>query len=53
VLLDAGLRVSFKKRFTGYVKVTNLLGEDVQRLDDALTTLAGAPVFRVGLKLMF
>lgn len=53
ILLDAGVRASYKKRYMLEAKVTNLLGEDIQHLDDALTTIQGEPVYRVGFKMLF
>lgn len=52
-LLDAGAQLLYKKRYKLYIAVTNILGEDIQKLDDALTILDGQPLYRVGFKLEF
>lgn len=53
VMVDAGAKATYKKRYMVHVKVSNLLGEDVQRLDDVLTTIDGMPVYQVGFKMTF
>jgi len=52
-LLDAGAQLLYKKKYKLYAAVTNILGEDIQKLDDALTILDGQPIYRVGMKLQF
>ena len=51
-LLDAGAELSYR-RYTAFVTVTNLLSEDIERLDDALTVLDGAPLARAGLRFVW
>jgi outer membrane receptor protein involved in Fe transport len=53
VLLDAGLEFTFKHRYTFYFNATNILAEDIEHLDDALTKLDGEPLFRGGLRFKF
>lgn len=46
---DAGVTVGLTKQLETFVTVENILGEDIQNLDDVLTELDGAPFVRVGL----
>jgi outer membrane receptor for ferrienterochelin and colicins len=48
-LLDAGAELSYRQ-YTAFFSATNLLSEDIERLDDALTKLDGEPLFRAGLR---
>lgn len=50
VKLDAGLSVVVDHSYEVFVKVENLLGEDIENLDDAYTVLDGKPVVQVGVK---
>jgi outer membrane receptor for ferrienterochelin and colicin len=52
-LFDAGADLAYLGRYRVYATVTNMLAQDIERLDDALTRLDGAPVYRFGLKLEF
>jgi len=47
--LDAGAEVRFHA-WTAFVTMTNLLSQDIEHLDDALTCLDGTPLWRVGLR---
>ncbi len=49
-LLDAGAEVTLWSRYSVFVNVTNILGEDIEHLDDALTRIDGAPLYRVGVR---
>jgi outer membrane receptor for ferrienterochelin and colicins len=51
--LDAGLTLAWGRAYEVYVKVENILGEDIEYLDDAFTVIDGEPVFRVGVKYNF
>jgi outer membrane receptor protein involved in Fe transport len=46
--LDAGLSVTYCDTYKLYVNVYNLLGQDIENLDDAYTVLDGEPTFMVG-----
>lgn len=49
IKLDAGLSMT-RGDLTFFFKVENLLGEDIENLDDAYTVIDGEPFFRVGLQ---
>jgi len=49
IKLDMGLSVQ-RGDLTVFVKVENLLGEDIENLDDCYTVLDGEPFFRIGLQ---
>jgi outer membrane receptor for ferrienterochelin and colicin len=51
--LDAGVAVSVDSAYEVFVKVENLMGEDIENLDDAYTVLDGQPFFRVGVRYSF
>ena len=46
--LDAGLTVLFNRKYRMFLKVENILGEDIENLDDVFTVIDGEPVFRMG-----
>lgn len=52
-LLDAGVELVYRKTTKLYLTATNLLGQDIEKLDDALMRLDGEPVFRAGLVMRF
>ncbi len=47
--LDAGLALNVQQRYHVFFKVQNILGEDIENLDDAFMVLDGEPVYQVGL----
>jgi outer membrane receptor protein involved in Fe transport len=49
--LDAGITFSILNKYDIYLNVSNILGQDIQNLDDALTIIDGEPVYTIGLKL--
>jgi hypothetical protein len=51
--LDAGATLSFGDSWDLFAKAENILGEEIENLDDAYTVLEGEPVFHVGLKYRF
>lgn len=51
--LDAGITISFDNKYDVSLNVSNILGQDIQNLDDALTIIDGEPVFSIGLRLIF
>jgi len=51
--LDAGVTLGVGKACEYFVKVENLLGEDIENLDDAYTVLDGEPYVRVGFNYKF
>lgn len=50
-LLDAGAEFVYKETFKLFANVSNILGKDIEKLDDALTKIDGEPVFFAGLKI--
>lgn len=51
--LDAGLTVCIADKYDAFIKVENILGEDIESLDDSYTVLDGEPFVRVGLNYRF
>ncbi|MFC1497481.1 TonB-dependent receptor plug domain-containing protein [Verrucomicrobiota bacterium] len=47
--LDAGITVAINSTYEIFAKVENILGEDIENLDDAYTVLDGEPVVKVGI----
>jgi outer membrane cobalamin receptor len=47
--LDAGLTVSVNSSYEATLKIENILGEDIENLDDVFTVIDGEPVFHIGL----
>ncbi len=52
-LFDAGVEFAYAERYRVFAAVTNMLSQDIERLDDALTRFDGAPNYRFGLKVAF
>jgi outer membrane receptor for ferrienterochelin and colicins len=48
--LDAGLKVRLDRDWTIFTKAENLLGEDIENLDDLHTIIDGKPVYTFGVK---
>lgn len=48
--LDAGLSVHYRDRYELYANVENILGQDIENLDDAYTVIDGEPVFMAGFR---
>jgi len=48
--LDAGLTLALSRTYEAYLKVENILGENIENLDDAYTVIDGEPVFHVGVR---
>lgn len=51
--LDAGLTLNISDSYKVFLKVENILGEDIVNLDDSYTVLDGEPFVRVGLNYNF
>ncbi len=49
--LDAGINFCIHKKYNVYFNVGNILGQDIENLDDAYTIIDGEPVYQVGVKL--
>lgn len=48
--LDAGAKLRLDKSWTIFTKAENLLGEDIENLDDAHTIIDGKPLYTFGVK---
>lgn len=51
-MLNAGFKLNFSK-ISAYVNVSNILGQNIERLDDIYTIIDGEPVFRSGFMINF
>ncbi|MCX7590524.1 MAG: TonB-dependent receptor, partial [Kiritimatiellae bacterium] len=49
-LVDAGLALDMGNTYEAFVKVSNILGEEVEHLEDAYTVYEGKPFVQVGFK---
>jgi outer membrane receptor for ferrienterochelin and colicins len=52
-MLNAGAECRYKNRYKIFLNVNNILGQDIEELDDSLTIIDGEPVFSGGLKMKF
>jgi outer membrane receptor for ferrienterochelin and colicins len=50
--LDAGINIEFKDAYKLHFSVNNILGQDIENLDDAFTIIDGEPVYKVGFSLI-
>ena len=48
--LDAGVSLVYKETYQLFLNAYNLLGQDLENLDDALTVIDGGPVLRCGFR---
>lgn len=53
VAVDLGITLEITPSLTGFVKVENLTGEDIESLDDSYTVLDGEPFVRCGMTCTF
>jgi outer membrane receptor for ferrienterochelin and colicins len=49
--IDAGIGITFNNKYQLYFNIYNILGQEIQYLDDALFTLYGEPTYKFGLKI--
>ncbi len=47
-LLNAGVKFTCNKKLSLFMNIGNILGQDIQKLDDSLTEIDGEPTWRVG-----
>jgi len=47
-LLNAGMKFHFRDKFNICLNVGNILGQNIQKLDDLLTEIDGEPVWKIG-----
>jgi outer membrane receptor for ferrienterochelin and colicins len=52
-LLSAGVKFTYNKKYNLYLNVGNILGQDIQNLDDVFTEIDGEPTFKVGCLINF
>lgn len=52
-LLNSGIKVIFDSKMDLYLNVSNILGQDIQKLDDSLTEIDGEPIWKVGCLINF
>ncbi|MFW5944929.1 MAG: TonB-dependent receptor [Bacteroidota bacterium] len=52
-LLNAGMSFQFKNHYDLYINIQNILGQNIERLDDLYTVIQGEPVFKGGFKYHF
>ena len=52
-MLNAGIKFSYKEKTDFFLNVSNMLGQDIERLDDAYTVIDGEPVFTGGCVIRF
>jgi|AntAceMinimDraft_14_1070370.scaffolds.fasta_scaffold02333_2 outer membrane receptor for ferrienterochelin and colicins len=51
--LDAGITIIYDNKYTAFLNINNILGQNIENLDDAFTMIDGEPVFRTGIKIKF
>lgn len=47
--LDAGISMTYKNKYTVFLNASNILGQDIENLDDAFTMIDGEPIYRTGI----
>jgi len=52
-LLNAGISFLIRNKLNLYINVENLLGQDIEKLDDALTITDGKVVCKIGCSILF
>lgn len=52
-LINAGIKITYNKKLDLYLNVGNILGQDIQKLDDLLTEIDGEPTWKVGCLINF
>lgn len=52
-LLSVGLKLIYKQKINLFFNANNLLGQDIERLDDLLTIIEGKPYYKVGCLINF
>ncbi len=49
--LDAGITICYDNKYNVFLNAGNILGQNIENLDDSFTMIDGEPVFKVGLKI--
>jgi len=52
-LLNAGLKFTYNKKINLFLNIGNILGQDIQNLDDLLTVIDGEPTLKIGCLINF
>jgi outer membrane receptor for ferrienterochelin and colicin len=52
-LLNAGVNIAYQNKLDIFLNVGNILGQDIQRLDDLLTEIDGEPTWTAGAMINF
>jgi len=52
-LLNSGIKFIYDNKINLYLNVSNILGQDIQKLDDSLTEIDGEPTWRIGCLINF
>ncbi len=47
-LLNAGIKFTYNKKTNFFLNIGNILGQDIQNLDDSFTIIKGEPTFKAG-----
>jgi outer membrane receptor protein involved in Fe transport len=47
-LINAGIKVRYNNKINLYLNIGNILGQNIQKLDDALTEIEGEPTWKTG-----
>lgn len=47
-LINTGIKLRYNNKINLYLNVGNILGQNIQRLDDALTEVDGEPTWKIG-----
>ncbi|MFO7622203.1 MAG: TonB-dependent receptor [Bacteroidales bacterium] len=52
-LINAGIKLIYDQKLSLYLNVSNILGQNIQKLDDALTEIDGEPTWKIGCLINF
>jgi outer membrane receptor for ferrienterochelin and colicins len=47
-LINAGMKLKFNKKLNLFLNLGNILGQNIQKLDDSFTEIDGEPTFKIG-----
>ena len=48
--LDAGVSLTYKENYQAFLNVYNILGQDIETLDDLYTIIDGEPILKGGIR---
>lgn len=52
-LINAGIKLKYNEKLNIYMNVNNLLGQNIQKLDDVYTEIDGKPTLKIGCLIYF